>query len=246
MNFSKGRTFIDNSIIHDKNLKCNEKEVFNIIRSLETIPNFKTSKGLISKEIQKSYRTTQNILSSLREKGLVFLKRVRDGKRWVYYYVTKFFEEVEEAPKKVAKKVAKKEVAPKVETQLDGQIELEEAMESVKNDDIDTIANKCIDEGLNATREQMEEALQITNEKSPKNPIAYTLGVLRNMVQNRKSNVNQGFKKSLSHMNFSQREYDNWNELEEALLYGVDMEDSVSVETNNDIPQLPSFIGSNL
>ena len=115
-------------------------------------------------------------------------------------------------------------------------------MESVKNDDIENIANKCVEEGINATREQMEEALNITNEKSPKNPIAYTLGVLKNMVQNRKSNVNQGFKKSLSHMNFSQREYD-WNELENELL-GYGLEDSVN--ELDSVPQLPSFIGSSL
>lgn len=240
INFTK----IYNPIIDDFSLSDKAFRIYSIIAQFQSLEGFKVYKGFLAKKVNYSVKTLERVIRELKEKGLVILNRIRKGKSWEYFYSLNNGEVKEEAPKQEApKKVApKKEVAPKVETQLDGQIELEEAMESVKNDDIENIANKCVEEGINATREQMEEALNITNAKSPKNAIAYTLGVLRNMVQNRKSNVNQGFKKSLSHMNFSQREYD-WNELENELL-GYGLEDSVN--ELDSVPQLPSFIGSSL
>lgn len=234
---NKGFTKIDNSIITSEILSNNAKLIYMQIKYYSTIPNFKLCKITLKKVCNLGEKLFLKAIKELKSLGIIEQRNDRKGKQNFFYYSLVEQNEV--------KKETKKEVAPKKEEVLNGQIELEEAMESVKNDDIDTIANKCVDEGINATREQMEEALNITNAKSPKNPIAYTLGVLRNVIQNRKSNVNQGFKKSLSHMNFSQREYD-WSQLEEALLYGVDMEDSVNVESNNDIPQLPSFIGSAL
>lgn len=234
---NKGFTKIDNSIITSEILSNNAKLIYMQIKYYSTIPNFKLCKITLKKVSNLGEKLFLKAIKELKTLGIIEQRNDRRGKQNFFYYSLVEQNEV--------KKETKKEVAPKKEEVLNGQIELEEAMESVKNDDIDTIANKCVDEGINATREQMEEALNITNAKSPKNPIAYTLGVLRNVIQNRKSNVNQGFKKSLSHMNFSQREYD-WSQLEEALLYGVNMEDSVNAEVNNDIPQLPSFIGSSL
>ncbi|EOU1668386.1 hypothetical protein [Clostridium perfringens] len=240
---NKGFTKIDNSIITSEILSNNAKLIYMQIKYYSTIPNFKLCKITLKRVSNLGEKLFLKAIKELKTLGIIEQRNDRKGKQNFFYYALVEQNEVkEEAPKKVTKKEAKKEVAPKVETQLDGQVELEEAMESVKNDDIENIANKCVEEGINATREQMEEALNITNEKSPKNPIAYTLGVLKNMVQNRKSNVNQGFKKSLSHMNFSQREYD-WNELENELL-GYGLEDSVN--ELDSVPQLPSFIGSSL
>ncbi|MDK0953142.1 hypothetical protein P5F47_06250 [Clostridium perfringens] len=240
---NKGFTKIDNSIITSEILSNNAKLIYMQIKYYSTIPNFKICKITLKRVSNLGEKLFLKAIKELKTLGIIEQRNDRKGKQNFFYYALVEQNEVkEEAPKKVTKKVAKKEVAPKVENVIDGQIEIEEAMESVKNDDIDTIANKCIDEGLNATREQMEEALQITDAKSPKNPIAYTLGVLRNMVQNKKSNVNQGFKKGLTCHNFSQREYD-WNELENELL-GYGLEDSVN--ELDSVPQLPSFIGSNL
>ena len=240
---NKGFTKIDNSIITSEILSNNAKLIYMQIKYYSTIPNFKLCKITLKKVCNLGEKLFLKAIKELKTLGIIEQRNDRKGKQNFFYYALVEQNEVkEEAPKKVTKKVAKKEVAPKVENVIDGQIEIDEAMESVKNDDIENIANKCVEEGLNATREQMEEALQITNEKSPKNPIAYTLGVLRNMVQNRKSNTNQGFKKGLSHMNFSQREY-NWESLENELL-GYGLNDSVN--ELDSVPQLPSFIGSSL
>ncbi|MFH5896667.1 hypothetical protein ACHM2V_11030 [Clostridium perfringens] len=240
---NKGFTKIDNSIITSEILSNNAKLIYMQIKYYSTIPNFKLCKITLKRVSNLGEKLFLKAIKELKTLGIIEQRNDRKGKQNFFYYALVEQNEVkEEAPKKVTKKVAKKEVAPKVENVIDGQIELEEAFKNVKNDDIENIANKCVEEGINATREQMEEALQITNEKTPKNPIAYTLGILKNMVQNRKSNVNQGFKKSLSHMNFSQREYD-WNELENELL-GYGLEDSVN--ELDSVPQLPSFIGSSL
>ena len=249
----KGFTIIDNSIIHDKSLKSNEKEIFNIIRSMETIPNFRVSKGLISKEIQRSYRTTQNILSSLREKGLVILRKVREGKKWIYYYVTKFFEEAqEEAPKKETKK----EVAPKKEVKeevvakdsdnnepIQGQIHISEFVEG----EVLEVEKEATKEGLNADLEVIRKAIEVADnyDKKITNRTKFILGTIRNLLTNKKtSKSNPNFKKqkSLSCHNFSQREYD-WDSLENELL-GYGLNDSVN--ELDSVPQLPSFIGSDL
>ena len=236
---NKGFTKIDNSIITSEILSNNAKLIYMQIKYYSTIPNFKLCKITLKKVCNLGERLFLKAIKELKSLGIIEQRNDRRGKQNFFYYALVEQNEVKkEQPKKV-EEYKDNEI-------LEGQIEIDEAMESVKNDDIDTISTKCVEEGLIASKEEIEKALNITNAKSPKNPITYTLGVLRNMINNRKSNVNQGFKKSLSHMNFSQREYENWNELEEALLYGVDMEDSVNVETNNDIPQLPSFIGSSL
>lgn len=232
---NKGFTKIDNSIITSEILSNNAKLIYMQIKYYSTIPNFKLCKITLKKVCNLGEKLFLKAIKELKTLGIIEQRNDRKGKQNFFYYAL-----VEQ--NKVKKEQSKKVEEYKDNEILEGQIEIDEAMESVKNDDIENIANKCVEEGINATREQMEEALNITNAKSPKNAIAYTLGVLRNMVQNRKSNVNQGFKKSLSHMNFSQREYD-WNELENELL-GYGLEDSVN--ELDSVPQLPSFIGSSL
>ncbi|EOU1613949.1 hypothetical protein VB566_06205 [Clostridium perfringens] len=240
---NKGFTKIDNSIITSEILSNNAKLIYMQIKYYSTIPNFKLCKITLKRVSNLGEKLFLKAIKELKTLGIIEQRNDRKGKQNFFYYALVEQNEVkEEAPKKVTKKVAKKEVAPKVENVIDGQIEIDEAMESVKNDDIENIANKCVEEGLNVSKVEIEKALNITNEKSPKNPIAYTLGVLRNMINNRKSNVNQGFKKSLSHMNFSQREY-NWESLENELL-GYGLNDSVN--ELDSVPQLPSFIGSSL
>ncbi|MGU8731789.1 hypothetical protein ACV3SI_09715 [Clostridium perfringens] len=241
MVINKGFTKVDNSIITSEMLSNNAKLIYIQIKYYSTIPNFKLCKITLKKVCNLGEKLFLKAIKELKSLGLVEQRNDRKGKQNFFYYALVEQNEVKkEQPKKVDEY--------KDNEILEGQIEIDEAMESVKNDDIDTISTKCVEEGLNVSKEEIEKALNITNEKSPKNPIAYTLGVLRNMINNRKSNINQGFKKSLSHMNFSQREYD-WESLESELL-GYGLEDSVTelenVETNNDIPQLPSFIGSAL
>ncbi|MGU8787310.1 hypothetical protein ACV3S3_11675 [Clostridium perfringens] len=235
MVINKGFTKVDNSIITSEMLSNNAKLIYIQIKYYSTIPNFKLCKITLKKVCNLGEKLFLKAIKELKSLGLVEQRNDRKGKQNFFYYALVEQNEVKkEQPKKVDEY--------KDNEILEGQIEIDEAMESVKNDDIDTISTKCVEEGLNVSKEEIEKALNITNEKSPKNPIAYTLGVLRNMINNRKSNVNQGFKKSLSHMNFSQREYD-WNELENELL-GYGLEDSVNELAR--VPQLPSFIGSSL
>lgn len=235
MVINKGFTKVDNSIITSEMLSNNAKLIYIQIKYYSTIPNFKLCKITLKKVCNLGEKLFLKAIKELKSLGLVEQRNDRKGKQNFFYYALVEQNEVKkEQPKKVDEY--------KDNEILEGQIEIDEAMESVKNDDIDTISTKCVEEGLNVSKEEIEKALNITNEKSPKNPIAYTLGVLRNMINNRKSNVNQGFKKSLSHMNFSQREYD-WNELEKELL-GYGLEDSVNELAR--VPQLPSFIGSSL
>ncbi|MDM0545866.1 hypothetical protein QTG99_10745 [Clostridium perfringens] len=235
MVINKGFTKVDNSIITSEMLSNNAKLIYIQIKYYSTIPNFKLCKITLKKVCNLGEKLFLKAIKELKSLGLVEQRNDRKGKQNFFYYALVEQNEVKkEQPKKVDEY--------KDNEILEGQIEIDEAMESVKNDDIENIANKCVEEGINATREQMEEALNITNEKSPKNPIAYTLGVLRNMVQNRKSNTNQGFKKGLACHNFSQREYD-WESLESELL-GYGLEDSVN--ELDSVPQLPSFIGSSL
>lgn len=235
MVINKGFTKVDNSIITSEMLTNNAKILYIQIKYYSTIPNFKLCKITLKKVCNLGEKLFLKAIKELKSLGLVEQRNDRKGKQNFFYYALVEQNEVKkEQPKKV-EEYKDNEI-------LEGQIEIDEAMESVKNDDIENIANKCVEEGLNVSKEEIEKALNITNEKSPKNPIAYTLGVLRNMINNRKSNVNQGFKKSLSHMNFSQREY-NWESLENELL-GYGLNDSVN-ELDR-VPQLPSFIGSSL
>ncbi|EOU1672042.1 hypothetical protein ACSW9V_00650 [Clostridium perfringens] len=232
---NKGFTKIDNSIITSEILSNNAKLIYMQIKYYSTIPNFKLCKITLKKVCNLGEKLFLKAIKELKTLGIIEQRNDRKGKQNVFYYAL-----VEQ--NKVKKEQPKKVEEYKDNEILEGQIEIDEAMESVKNDDIENIANKCVEEGLNVSKAEIEKALNITNEKSPKNPIAYTLGVLRNMINNRKSNVNQGFKKSLSHMNFSQREY-NWESLENELL-GYGLNDSVN--ELDSVPQLPSFIGSSL
>lgn len=232
---NKGFTKIDNSIITSEILSNNAKLIYMQIKYYSTIPNFKLCKITLKKVCNLGEKLFLKAIKELKTLGIIEQRNDRKGKQNVFYYAL-----VEQ--NKVKKEQPKKVEEYKDNEILEGQIEIDEAMESVKNDDIENIANKCVEEGLNVSKAEIEKALNITNEKSPKNPIAYTLGVLRNMINNRKSNVNQGFKKSLSHMNFSQREY-NWESLENELL-GYGLNDSVN--ELDSVPQIPSFIGSSL
>ena len=244
----------DKTILHDNKLTCQERMVYAIICSYETIKGFKTSKGLIAKEIGKGYKTTQKILSRLRELGLVSLKKIREGSKYIYYYVSKAFEsklEVKEVKEEI-KEVKETVVAPKDSdnnTPLEGQVHISEFVEG----EILEVEKEATKEGLNADLGTIREAIEIADnyDKKITNRTKFILGTIRNLLTNKKtSKANPNFKKqkSLTCHNFSQREYD-WESLESELL-GYGLEDSVTelenVETNNDIPQLPSFIGSAL
>ena len=241
----------DKTILHDNTLTCQERMVYAIICSYETIKGFKTSKGLIAKEIGKGYKTTQKILSRLRELGLVSLKKIREGSKYIYYYISKAFESKIEAQEEVKEEV-KKEVAPKDSdnnTPLEGQVHISEFVEG----EVLEVEKEATKEGLNADLEVIRKAIEVANnyDKKITNRTKFILGTIRNLLTNKKtSKSNPNFKKqkSLTCHNFSQREYD-WDSLENELL-GYGLNDSVSelenVEVNKDIPQLPSFIGSAL
>ncbi|WP_415293145.1 helix-turn-helix domain-containing protein (plasmid) [Clostridium perfringens] len=244
----------DKTILHDNTLTCQERMVYAIICSYETIKGFKTSKGLIAKEIGKGYKTTQKILSRLRELGLVSLKKIREGSKYIYYYVSKAFEsklEVKEVKEEI-KEVKETVVAPKDSdgnAPINGQVHINEFVEG----EILEVEKEATKEGLNADLGTIREAIEVADnyDKKITNRTKFILGTIRNLLTNKKTNkANPNFKKqkSLTCHNFSQREYD-WESLESELL-GYGLEDSVTelenVETNNDIPQLPSFIGSAL
>lgn len=234
---NKGFTKIDNSIITSEILSNNAKLIYMQIKYYSTIPNFKLCKITLKKVCNLGEKLFLKAIKELKSLGIIEQRNDRKGKQNFFYYALVEQNEVKkEQPKKV-EEYKDNEI-------LEGQIEIDEAMESVKNDDIDTISIKCVEEGLNVSKEEIEKALNITNEKSPKNPIAYTLGVLRNLINDRKSKANTNFtkKRSLSHMNFSQREYD-WDSLENELL-GYGLEDSCN--ELDKVPSLPSCIGSAL